>query len=265
MNAFSSFYIPGNSFIHRLDPRSKLICAMALSIVSLQGNYLALIAISAIVFVLLFLSRISFHYILRPLKPALPFVIILFGFQVLFPTDTHDAILSFGPMHLTAKGIIDASGITWRFVLLLFSGALLTTTTLPSGLTQGIERLLRPIAVIGVSSQDIAFMATLALRFIPTIAMEIDTLRSAHAARGAMLSEGGVEKRLKTAVALVVPLCLAIFRRCDDLIIAMEARGYDGGKRTGLTALKMSKRDWVVIALSISAVALTFAIPLWRP
>jgi energy-coupling factor transporter transmembrane protein EcfT len=209
--------------------------------------------------VLLFMGHISFHHIFHALRPTLPFIMILFIFQILFPEETSHSIMSFGPIHITAGGIASASIVTWRFIVLLISGALLTITTAPSNLTQGIERLIHPIAIIGISSTDIAVMVTLALRFIPTITFEIDTLKAAHAARGAALSDGGINRRLKVMVTLVVPLCFAIFRRSDELIIAMEARGYDGGKRTGLTVLTMAMRDWVIIGISVGAVIVSLA------
>lgn len=260
MNSFSSFHVAGNSIIHRLDPRSKLIAAMAISIVSLHGDLITLTAISAVMAALPFISHASFHHIFRTVKPTLPFVFILFIFQSLFPANTTTPILSFGPIHLTTQGFDIALLMMWRLILLLLSGAFLSITTSPSDLTQGIERLLHPIAIVSISSQDIALMVTIALRFIPTIALEIDTIKAAHAARGITMSEGGITSRLKATVTLVVPLCLAVFRRCDDLVVAMESRGYDGGIRTGLRILKLGAIDCVVMGASAGAVLITLLV-----
>jgi biotin transport system permease protein len=250
-----------HSPIHQLDPRSKLIAAMALSIISLHGDPITLTAISVAMAALPFLSHASFHHIFQTVKPTLPFVFILFIFQVLFPADNGTApILSFGPIHITTQGFVIALAMMWRLILLLLSGVFLSITTPPPDLTQGIERLLRPLAIIGISSQDIALMVTIALRFIPTIALEIDTIKAAHTARGVTMSEGGITSRLKATVTLVVPLCLAVFRRCDDLVVAMESRGYDGGIRTGLRVLKLCVIDWVVMGTSTGAVVIVFVL-----
>ncbi len=118
-----------------------------------------------------------------------------------------------------------------------------------------MERLLRPVRIVGISSRDLALMLSLALRFIPTISMEMGSLKEAVAARGVSFDTGGLVRRLRAFSDLAVPLCLAVFRRCDELVVAMEARGYDGGARTSLRELVLTLPDRLVIAASLAAVA----------
>jgi energy-coupling factor transporter transmembrane protein EcfT len=243
--------IATTSSVFRFDPRTKIIVASALSVAAFRAEPLILTLISLLIAALMLFGRVSSRALYRACKPALPFVLIVFLLHLLFSPGPPLLHLSLGPINVGTYGLIRGGILSWRLATLLLVGSLLTVTTQPMDLTRGMEKLLRPISIMRISPHDIALMLSLALRFIPTIQREAAVLRDAQSARGANLDAGNPVRRLFAVSYLAVPLCLAVFRRCDDLITAMEARGYDGGPRSGLRQMALAPHDTVVIATAL--------------
>jgi biotin transport system permease protein/energy-coupling factor transport system permease protein len=237
-----------------MDPRSKIAAAAALGVVTLKGGPYVLALASLGVAAMVVSARLSFRRLYGASKPALPFICIIFLLHLLFTEGSPLLNIALGPLKVTAVGFTEGGLLAWRFALLLQAGALLTMTTPLPELTSGIERLLRPIRVKGISSQDLALMVSLALRFLPTLQEEMESLKEAQLARGADFAAKGLRGRVRALSGLALPLSLAVFRRCDHLVEAMYARGYDGGPRTGLKGdLTLSAGDRIVIILSVAA------------
>jgi energy-coupling factor transporter transmembrane protein EcfT len=238
----------------RIDPRTKIVTAAAVSIAAFRADPLFLAIVNLMMAAVIVLGRVSPGAVYRSCKPAMPFILFVFLLHLLFSPGRPLIPFSLGPLKVSAYGLVLGGLLSWRFATLLFVGALLTTSTPPMDLTRGLEKLLRPVSMVGVSHHDLALTLSLALRFIPTIRGEAAILRDAQSARGAILDAGSPIRRLIAVSSLAVPLCLAVFRRGDELVTAMEARGYDGGPRTGLTELHLSLPDVIVMAGAIAMV-----------
>jgi energy-coupling factor transporter transmembrane protein EcfT len=179
----------------------------------------------------------------------------------LFLTDGKPLLsLSPLPLRITQEGLIQGAYVTWQFAGLVIAAAVLTMTTLPSDLVGGIERLLRPLSRVGIPSQDIAVMIAMALRFIPMLSEEYDRIRMAQMARGADFTTGGPTLRIRAVAALAAPLLLSAFRRADELVQAMEARGYRRGPRTSLREMKLTKTDVAAFAVMAAFVLMNFGL-----
>ncbi len=248
-------YIPAHSLLHQLDPRTKLITVlyfivMIFFINQLYGYLLLLFFITMLIFV----STIPFRFFLKGLKPILFLILFTVIIQLFVTTGT--PLFQWGPINIAVEGVYAAIFIFLRLTLLVFASSLLTLTTSPIGLTNGLEFLLRPFKVIGIPSSEIAMMMTIALRFIPTILEETDRLIKAQTARGVNFEKGGLFKRVQQLIPILVPLFISAFRRADDLAIAMEARCFQvGKKRTHLKELRFSFKDLVYFSIFILAVA----------
>ena len=242
-------YFPGNSFIHRLDPRTKLLFTV-LYIVALFSakrlpSYLLLMAVLA---VCIQISRVRLKTILRGMKPIL-FIIVLTAILNLFYTPG-DPIWQWKFLKITVEGIWAAIYMVLRISMLITCTFLLTYTTSPILLTDGLENLLGPLKKIHVPVHELAMMMSIALRFIPLLIEETDKIMSAQRARGADFESGNLIQRAKALVPLLVPLFISAFRRADELAIAMECRCYHGGEgRTRLRQLKYRRNDAAVILL----------------
>jgi energy-coupling factor transport system permease protein len=248
-------YIPGNSTIHRLDPRTKIIGTVLLIVLlfmvdTFWGYALAALAIAAIVH----LSEIPPRLVLRGLRPL--FVILLLTVSLhLFMTEG-DPIFRFWIVEVTWQGLSRGIMMGVRLALLVMGTSLLTLTTSPINLTDGIEGLLKPGKRIGIPAHELAMMMTIALRFIPTLLEEAEKIMKAQMARGADFQGGGLLQRAKSLIPLLVPLFVNAFRRADELAIAMEARGYRGGDgRTKFKELHFGRRDAIALALAFGFVA----------
>lgn len=244
-----------------MDPRAKIAATAALSILTLRGapGVLALCCLGAAAVVLW--ARLSPMRLYKAMKPTLPFIAIIFLTHLFFTGGDPLFGIALGPLRITGEGFRAGALLAWRFALLVLAGGLLTETTPPAELTAGIERLLRPARIARVSSQDLALMISLALRFLPTLEEEMRVLREAQAARGAGLLWKGLTGRAREMMSLALPLSLAVFRRCDQLVEAMYARGYDGGGRTGLRGeLSLSVVDRAVVVASVVMGAGSFLI-----
>lgn len=237
-------YFPGNSIIHHLDPRTKIISTILfISSIFLAENVEAYGVVAMFMAITVALAGIPLIMILRSLKP-LWFIIILTLLIHIFTT-TGTVVYSMGPLTVTQEGLRQGFFMTIRLVFLIVISSLLTFTTSPVTLTDGIERLLKPFQKIGLPAHELAMMMTIALRFIPTLLEETDRIMKAQMSRGADFTSGNIIRRARNMVPLLVPLFISAFRRADELATAMEARCYRGGDhRTRMKQLKITTRDW---------------------
>ncbi|SDW91592.1 energy-coupling factor transport system permease protein [Marininema mesophilum] len=243
-------YVPGDSILHRLDPRTKILFIFTyMLIVFLANNGLTYGLLILVTGIGVFLSGVPLRLILRGLKPV--FILILFtaGLHVLF-TKGGEVLLSLGPLTIEEKGLAQAGWISLRFLLLVVTGMLLTLTTSSIDLTDGMERLLSPFRRIGVPAHELALMMSISLRFIPTLWEETDKIIKAQKARGADFESGSIIRRLKSYIPVLIPLFVSAFRRAEELALAMEARGYRGGEgRTRLRKLSFTWHDGMAFIL----------------
>lgn len=252
-------YFPGNSPIHRLDPRAKLLFVILyIAAVFSSKNYLSFAVILLFTLGIILLSRISFRTILKSLKPIL-FIMLFTVVMNIFWSGGEHLLFSFGFIHIYAEGLRFAILTALRLVLLV-SGTfvLLSYTTSPVALTDAIERLTHPLSKIGVPTHEFAMMMSIALRFIPLLIEETDKIMSAQKARGANFETGSLISRAKAMIPILIPLFISSFRRADELAAAMECRLYHGGTgRTRLKVLKLSALDYaaaVIFAALLAAV-----------
>ncbi len=257
-------FFPGESFIHKMDPRAKIIITMLfIVILFLCKNFfsLGLLFVSAILAIAL--SRISFKVVFKGLKMIVVLVAFTGVLQILY---NDEGTVLWKPFEqfdfsVTTGGIYSAVFIILRIVALILFSSLLTYTTSPTMLTDAIERLLSPLKLFKVNVNSLAMMMTIALRFIPTLIEEIDIIMSAQKARGADLETGSLVERAKALVPVFIPLIVSSFRRAYELAFAMECRCYTGdNKRTRMKEMKLSFRDYVafaVLAILLAAVIAT--------
>lgn len=244
-------YFPGDSFIHNLDPRTKIISVLAyVGVIFLATNYWGYFILSLFVALLILLARIPLRVVLKSVKPLwfiLSFTIILHIFAT-----PGLVIFEVGPLVATAEGLIRGFFMALRLCLLIIVASLLIFTTSPIALTDAMERILSPLRKIGVPAHELAMMMTIALRFIPTILEETDRIVKAQIVRGADFSTGNYFKRAKNMIPLLVPLFISAFRRADDLALAMEARCYRGGEnRTRMRQLSLGQNDIIAITVFV--------------
>ena len=248
-------FFPGNSPIHKLDPRVKIIITL-LYIIALFicKSFLPLIVLSSLAIISVIISKIPFKTVFNGLKMILFLVCFTAFLQIFYndkgtvlwkPFDRFDFVI-------TDSGIFSALFITIRVVALILAGSIMVNTTSPTMLTDAIERLLSPLKLIKVNVHSLAMMMTIALRFIPTLIEEIEIIMSAQKARGAQLETGSLKERAKALVPVFIPLFVNSFRRAYELAFAMECRCYTGGKgRTRLKIMKMRASDFVSLAVSL--------------
>jgi len=249
-------YIPRSSIIHNLDPRVKLAAAVILSIMILKGDMLTQCWITAFLLILVPASRLNLNHIRAAFRPMLFFLGLLFFLHLLFTTGTPIPPFPPWPITMTYEGLHMGGFVIWQFSLLILSAAILTMSTPPGGLICGIERFLRPFKRVGVPSQDLALMISMAIRFVPTILDELNRIKEAQTARGACFKNGPLLRRMKATGSLLIPLIQSTMRRADALAMAMESRGYHRGPRTYLHELKMGRKDYMALFLFACALAL---------
>lgn len=236
-------FFPGNSVIHRLDPRTKLLAVIAyiVSIFLADGIWSYLLCITGLTAVIL-ISRIQLRLILKSLKPVV--LIVLFTAILNMFYVAGEPLITIWKITITKEGLATAAAMSLRIILLIAATALVTYTTSPIALTDAIESLLGPLKKLHVPVHEFAMMMTIALRFIPTLINETDKIMSAQKARGADFESGNVLRRAKALVPVLVPLFISAFRRADDLAVAMECRLYHGGAgRTRLRSLRYTLLD----------------------
>ena len=236
-------YLPGDSFLHKLDPRTKII-AVAVYMISLfvVNNFWGLGTMLVLSLAIVLISRIPLRFFFRGIK-AIVFIVLLTVILQMFMTPG-EPLVELGFLKITKEGVHQAVFMGTRLVLLVSVTSILTLTTTPIALTDGIENLLKPFQKIGVPAHELAMMMTIALRFIPTLVEETDKIMKAQSARGADFESGNLLERAKAMIPLLVPLFLNAIKRADELALAMEARCYHGGDgRTRMKALQYSGRD----------------------
>ena len=254
-------YIPGSSIIHRLDPRTKIISTMLLIIsLFLVNSFWGYGFIGLGIFLVIRASEIPWKFVLRGLRPL--FVIMLLTVSLHVFMTEGEPIFQIWFLKITWEGITRGLMMGLRLLLLVVGTSLLTLTTSPINLTDGIESLLKPGKKIGIPAHELAMMMTIALRFIPTLLEETEKIMKAQMARGADFQSGSIVQRAKSLIPLLVPLFVNAFRRADDLAVAMEARGYRGGEgRTKFRELHFGKIDViavVVVTVFTAAVSILF-------
>ena len=244
-------YFPGESFIHRLDPRTKLLATIALiAIVFVSQGFSGFLLIAAFVLICAATTGIHLKFLIRGLKPLMFIILFTFVLNLFFQTGGNE-LVHVGFLRITDNGLRTASFMALRLILLVISSQLLTLTTSPISLTDGLESLFRPLQVIHFPAHEIAMMMSIALRFIPTLMDEADKIMKAQKARGANFETGSIVARAKAMVPLLVPLFVGAFRRAEELALAMDARCYRGGAgRTRMKQLKYGKND-LLAALAI--------------
>ncbi|MDO4743888.1 MAG: energy-coupling factor transporter transmembrane component T [Clostridia bacterium] len=236
-------YFPGSSFIHRLDPRTKILCIIVyITVIFCIKSLLGYALLAVFTALLIILSKIPARFVLKGLKPIMMFVAITAIFNLLL---TDGRILwQWGFLKITHEGLMAAIYMVLRLFFLVLGTSLLTLTTSPIALTDGIEQLLSPLKKVGVPAHEFAMMMTIALRFVPTLLEETDKIIKAQTARGVDFESGNLLNRAKAMIPILIPLFISAFRRADDLAVAMECRCYSGGEnRTRLRDLKMTYRD----------------------
>ncbi len=237
-------FFPSNSFLHKLDPRTKIISVFLMMIVIFAAEGItAYIFLTAVTCAAIFLSKIPVKIILKSLKPIS--WIILFTLLIHFFTHEGEILAEIFIFKLTDEGIKFGILISLRLILLIIFSSLLTFTTSPIQLTDAIENLLKPLKKFGIPAHEFAMMMTISLRFIPTLIEELDKIIKAQKSRGVDFEEKNLVKRLKNFVPVLVPLFLSSFRRADELAVAMESRCYRGGEgRTHYRQLKFGRIDF---------------------
>jgi energy-coupling factor transport system permease protein len=253
-------YVPGDSFVHKLDPRIKIILSFLFIInLFIINNFKGYIFVAAFIITTVLISRLSFKYLYKGLKPIF-ILLIITALLNMFMTSGGRLLFQLGFLKIYEEGLRTAIFMVLRLIFLIIGTSILTLTTSPIELTDGIEKLLNPFRKIGVPAHELAMMMTIALRFIPTLMDETDKIMKAQMARGADFESGNLFTKAKSLIPLLVPLFISSFRRADELAMAMEARCYKGGEgRTRMKKLKLTYNDLIAVLGYILFAVLTVA------
>lgn len=248
-------YFPGTSLIHRFDPRAKILfTVLFIATIFLCKNVVSYGLTLVALLVLIAISRVRPKVFLKGMKPII-FIVICTALLNLFYT-SGTVLWSFGILKITEEGLWKAGFMVLRILMLIACTLLLTYTTSPIALTDGLERLLRPLKKVHFPVHELSMMMSIALRFIPTLIQETDKIISAQKARGADFDSGGLVQKAKALIPILIPLFISSFRRAEELAIAMECRCYHGDEgRTSLRQLVMAGRDWGLLVFSIALCA----------
>ena len=246
-------FVPGNSLLHKADPRTKILATIVYMVaVMLIQSFLGYGIAAALLIIVIIVSRIPVTFILRSIKPLIFLIIFTFVLNMLFHGG-ETLWAHFWIIKIYKEAVIFSVMMALRILILITGASLLTFTTSSIALTDGLERMMSPLEVIHFPAHDIAMMMSIALRFIPIFSDETARIMDAQSSRGAEFDTGGLIKKIKGFVPVIIPLIVSAFRRAEDLASAMEARCYRGGKgRTRFKVLKFGWRD-IVIALVIVA------------
>lgn len=256
-------YYQSESFIHRLDPRVKIIATLFFIInLFVVDSFAGFAFFTVLLGIVTAISTVPLSFIMKGLKPVLLIIIFTFCLNIFMVDGT--VIFQLGFLKVTEEGIYKALYMAVRLILLIIGSSLLTLTTKPISLTDGIERLLSPFRKIGVPAHEIAMMMSIALRFIPTLLEETDKIMKAQQARGADFESGNIIARAKALIPILVPLFISAFRIAQDLAMAMEARCYKGGKgRTRMHAMKFKTADYISLLLVFASLAAAIVLRGW--
>ena len=245
-------YFPVNSFLHRLDPRIKIIAVILLIVtIFLADHIFSYLLLLLACVALIVIGKLPLGTVFRSVRGILVILIITALINLFLTKGEGKPLLDFGPFTIYEEGIWRAIKMFLRIaILLIMTSVVLTYTTSPIELTDGIERLLSPLALLHVPVHDFAMMMSIALRFIPTLIEETDKIMSAQKARGADFASGGIIKRIKALLPVLIPLFISAFRRAEELATAMECRCYRGGQgRTRMKILKLHFRDFAFLMM----------------
>ncbi|WP_040203278.1 energy-coupling factor transporter transmembrane component T family protein [Neobacillus jeddahensis] len=251
-------YVPADSTVHKMDPRSKLlIIFLFVCIIFLANNWITYALIGVYTFYMLGMSRIPVRFLYGGLKPVLWLVLFTLILQLLF-TKEGNLLVEWGPIKIYEEGVRQGVFISLRFFFLILMTSLLTLTTSPIEITDGLETLLNPLKKIHFPVHEMALMMSISLRFIPTLMQETDKIMKAQMARGVEFSSGPFKERIKAVIPLLIPLFVSSFKRAEELAVAMEARGYRGGEgRTKYRQLSWKAADTLqLVVLAILTILL---------
>lgn len=256
-------YYPVSSFVHRMDPRLKILFLIAYIVaIFLASNFYGLAACAGVLVLIVAFSRVPVRKVLRSVRGVLFLVLFTAVINVFFHTGDETywqgpaSYLDYGIIHITQEGIVFSLFLVLRLVLLVMCSSMLTYTTTPVSLTDGIESLLTPLKWIRFPVHELALIMSIALRFIPILMDETERIKNAQKARGADFESGGPVKKVRAIVPILIPLILSAFRRADELGDAMDARCYSGGKnRTKYKKLRFSWRDLIGFLVGAALIA----------
>ena len=254
-------HFPGNSLVHRFDPRLKLVLTIAYIVLLFAASNPLGLALSILFLVVMYkVAKIPGKMILKSLKPILPIVIFTAVLNLFFVSGEGEPLVHIWFLTIYAEGVRYAVLMAVRVMALIAGTSLLTYTTSPIVLTDAIEQLLKPLGKLHFPVHELAMMMSIALRFIPTLIEETDKIMNAQKARGAQLDTGKMTDRVKALVPVLIPLFISAFRRADELAMAMECRCYRGGTgRTRLKVLRCEKQDFIDLAVCIACFAVILA------
>ncbi|WP_347297942.1 energy-coupling factor transporter transmembrane protein EcfT [Dolosigranulum savutiense] len=246
-------YVTGDSLIHRLDPRAKLLSTLLfVVIIFLANNWLTYLGLALFVGLGIYLSDIKLSFFINGVKPLIWLILFTVLLQVVF-TAGENVLFSWWVIVISKEGLVNGAFIFMRFVLIIFMTTLLTLTTMPMSLTEAIEYLLHPGKKIGVPVHEIALMLSIALRFVPTLMDETEKIMNAQRARGIDFGEGNLYNQMKSIVPMLIPLFVSSINRAEELATAMEARGYKGGQgRTKFRQLTWQRRDTYLLGIYLA-------------
>jgi len=258
-------YFPGDTIAHRLDPRAKLgLTAFYIAALFVAEAFVSYGLMFIVLCFYVVISRINLKTLLRSLRPLIMIIIVTCILNLFFAAG--EVIVKLWIFKVTREGLVQAGKMTLRLVMLISGTFLLTYTTSPLALTDAIELILSPLKRIRFPAHELAMMMSIALRFIPTLIEETDKIMSAQRARGADFDTGGLIKRAKALLPILVPLFISAFKRADELAEAMEARCYHGGEgRTRMKQLRMAARDWCALVLGAAIVAVVVFVNRFMP
>ena len=259
-------YYKAKSVIHKLDPRLKLVCTLLFLIsLFLTRSVMTYLLATLWLIVVIKTSKVPFRFVIRGLK-AIVILLLVTAMLNLFMLKGGDVIVRIGKLTITESGLATTIYLAIRLIYLIIGSSLMTLTTTPTALTDGIEALLGPLKKIHVPVHEIAMMMSIALRFIPILLEETDKIMKAQLARGADFENGNIFHRVKGMIPILVPLFVSAFRRANDLALAMEARCYHGGDgRTRMKPLHYQKRDYIAYAAMGIYMVLSFCGGRWLP
>jgi energy-coupling factor transport system permease protein len=253
-------YVPADSVIHRMDPRAKIIgVVMVLSGIFAVHRVEGFLLWSLLLLIVVKLSKLPISMVLRSARPVT--ILVLFTSLIHLFFTKGEVIFQYAFLSITREGVLMAVKISLRLVLLVMYAGLLTLTTSPTELAGGLESIFSPLKRFGFPAHEMAMMMTIAIRFIPTLLDETDRIVKAQIARGAELDQGGIMKRIRSFIPILVPLFVIVFQRAEDLAVAMESRNYRGGEgRTRMYPLVWSLKETVFMLV---AALVTFLVIMW--
>lgn len=258
-------YFPGDSFVHKLDPRTKIVLTIAYMVALFcAGNTVALVFVGLFMVAVTVVSKIPLRLVFKGIKPIIPIVIITALINAFYIEGR--PIFQIGFMKMTYEGVRLAVFVTVRLVFLIVGTSMMTYTTSPIALSDGLEQLMSPLEYIKFPVHELSMMMSIALRFIPTLIEETDKIINAQKARGADFESGNIMQRMRALLPILIPLFVSAFRRAEELALAMDCRCYRGGKgRTRLRRLKLGTGDYVAYAVFAALFAVLIALNIIIP